>query len=41
MPIAYVRAIAARSWSAVVEEGETGLESVAIITPRETSRTEI
>ncbi len=41
MPIAYFREITAPSWSAFAEEGETGLERVAIITPRETSRTEI
>jgi hypothetical protein len=41
IPIAYVCASAARSWSVLAEEGGTGLESVATITPRETSRTEI
>lgn len=41
MPIAYIRVSAARSWSVLAEEGGTGLESVAAITPRETRRTDI
>lgn len=41
MPIAYVRASVACPWSALAEDGGTGLESVVITTPREISRTEI